>query len=226
MYNLELIKRGKSRFVSVPERTHYNVTFDDGVWVNGPSIMYTAGEYAAIWPTKAFRFNKDGTVTYRSGKLTIEFDASGKPIEGWSYWTCIFCFSEPTEDFPQGRLIYNDSGYGSTTGGHIGVMRPFFEGDVVGSRVSTYRYRERNENGEMEWRSISQEVDINANDATMADQICWGRGTSPSDMRRELITMDRHVSIAERNKRYRALRIEAEAQVAAEAESAREPELA
>jgi hypothetical protein len=143
-------------------------------------------------------------VTYRRGQLTVEFNASGIAVEGWSYWTCIFCFSGPTEDFPQGRLIYNDSGYGSTTGGHIGEMREFFKGDAIGKRDVTYSYRARNSEGRMVREYYTHSETIYAAELTMADQICWNRGVRPYEMREELATMERHNRLGVRLKAYNA----------------------
>lgn len=68
----------------------------------------------AAWPARKFRFYETTTV-YTQGPLTITFDLTGKAVEGYSYNACLFAFAPPSEDYPQGRLIWNDTSYSITT---------------------------------------------------------------------------------------------------------------
>lgn len=89
------------------------VTVNLGGW-SGDTADARLEKTIAAWPSHKFRFEGDRTV-YRQGPLTIVFDATGKAIEGYSYDACLFAFAPPTEDFPAGRLIYNETSYSVTT---------------------------------------------------------------------------------------------------------------
>lgn len=219
--DLVITKRKTSRTLQVPD-------YGDNSW--------RAREY----PAKHFRFYDDRT-EYTRGKLSITFNLDGKAIEGWSYWTCIFCYAEPTDDFPQGRLIYNASGYGSTTGKHIGDMRGFFSspsGSYTGpvmrreySRIDkvirviehaehTYTGWDGTQHTSKAWtqkitrptRAYTSKLVRHATPgSSVIEQICWGRGATPSGMR-EKVRLDARTPA----------QVAADAQAAIDAAKARE----
>lgn len=90
-----------------------------------------------LWPIRNFRFHSEST-TYTKGPLHIVFNLEGKAIEGYSYNACLFAFTEPTEDFPQGRLIWNDTQYSITTSSkHRYPCQSIAEGPVTSRQTVT-----------------------------------------------------------------------------------------
>lgn len=178
-----------------------------------------SNSYGALpFDAKHFRFGAD-TTTYKRGQLTIVFNLDGYAIEGWSYWTCIFAWTEPSEDFPKGRLIVNDTGYGSYTGKHINQMDDFFYGQmqsyvverkvyhtvyvdkVVPCRWSDSGLTVRSRATRRYYSTVERTV-VHPYMQTL-DQIGWGYGVAPHQLREEARTMEHHARCGMKHQEYR-----------------------
>lgn len=130
------------------------------------------------WPSRKFRFHADSTV-YTQGPLRIVFDLTGKAIAGYSYDACLFAFAPPSEDYPSGRLVWNDTTYSVTTSGkHRWPCLRLAQGVVTSSVEQPCAWLP----GEMETREIHAQWAQRA----IVDNMPWS--CDPQDLVREMKT--------------------------------------